>query len=184
MSQPSLYESNPDRNVILQGDIFPEIDFYVPLPTSVKLEPPPSSSVIRDGSFSEEQISSQVNSKKERRLMTIITQSCDITDEDSLLVSPVYTIEEYIRFNPKNFQSNLALIRKRKGLFDKFYLENIILPGNISVECYINLKVVNLISRNSVNTSQKIASLSHWGRHVLNHQLMWLFGRPIVEWTP
>lgn len=191
MQKPTLYEPILDKSVILQGDIFPEFDFSIPFSstthfTSGSPSQSPGSGISSlpniDASTSLSASSQSPAFQTERRLMAVMTQSCDISDGDSLLISPIYTIDEYKLLEPKNFQSNLGHIRSRKNLLDKFYLENLVLPDHAVCECFINLKIVNMISRSSLDSSNKIASLSHWGRHLLNHQLMWLFGRPIIDW--
>lgn len=165
MSKPVLYDDNPDNDIILQGDIFSEIDFFLTTVDAGK----------------QKQIS-------EKRPITIVSQTCDISDNDFLVVSPIYTIEEYIQeLNQKGetsnkISSNVGYIKSRKGLFDRFYLENLEITKGISKECFVDLRKVNTLNKGLITIGDRIASLSHWGRQVLNYQLMWVYGRPVTDW--
>ncbi len=164
MSKPALYDDNPD-NGILQGDIFSEIDFFL--------------TTIDAGK--QKQIS-------EKRPIAVVSQTCDISDNDFLVISPIYTIEEYIQeLNQKGetsskIRSNVGYIKSRKGLFDRFYLENLQIIKGISKECFIDLRKVNTLNKGLITIGDRIASLSYWGRQVLDYQLMWVFGRPVTDW--
>ncbi len=155
MDKPFLYDTSIDFSVFLQGDIFPEVEFNKIFQEDVILE---------------------------KRYAMAISQTCDIADGDNILLSPIYTVDEYLHTSPKEPTHKVKLMRTRKGLFDKFYLGELPLPGSNSIESYVDLKVVSMISKNDIKSETKIVSLSHWGRHVLNSQLVWLFGRPVVDW--
>lgn len=169
MPNPQLYDDNPRNDIILQGDIFPEIDFFL---TSIEIN-------------SERR---QLVQTSEKRLVSIISQTCDITDNDLVAVSPIYTIEEYIEKlkgkgeNSNKISSNVGYIKNRKSLFDKFYLPSLKIMKGIIKECFVDLQQVNTVSKDLFSTKNRVSSLSHWGRQVLNYQLMWVYGRPVIEW--
>jgi hypothetical protein len=166
---PPLYDNISGNDVILQGDIFPEIDFFI---TNTEINPD------KINSF---QIS-------ERRMVSIISQTCDVSESDFIVVSPIYTIDEYVetlkqRGEKANaISSNVGYIKSRKSLLDKFYLTSLEIMPETSKECYIDLRQINTISKKLCPLHSRIASLSHWGRHVLNYQLTWVYGRPIINW--
>lgn len=167
MQKPSLYEETLQKDIIFQGDIFSEFNFYIPVHSSEVDSAKPAESFYF-----------------EKRMMAVISQTCDIPKSHYLLISPIYTIEEYFESekidNPQKAKSGMNLIKSRKGLLSRFYLEGI---ESKHKECFIDLRVVNTINKNLIKPADKIASLSHWGRQVLNHHLMWLFGRPVVDWV-
>lgn len=165
MPKPQLYDDNPDNDLIFQGDIFSEIDFFF---TTIDTGKP-------------KQVS-------EKRLIAVVSQTCDVSDNDFLIVSPIYTIEEYIQeLNQKGetsnkISSNVGYIKSRKSVFDRFYLESLKITKGVSKECFIDLRRANTVNKGLIAVSNRIASLSHWGRQILNYQLMWVYGRPVIEW--
>lgn len=169
MSNPQLYDNNSQYNFLLQGDIFPEIDFLV-----VDAE-------LNAGNT----LTKQTTPK---RLVAIISQTCDIKDNNLVVISPIYTLDEYIEMlkqkgeSANKISSNIGYIKSRKSLLDKFYLQNLeITKGNVQ-ECFIDLLQMKTVSKSQFTIDKRISSLSHWGRHLLDHQLSWVYGRPIIEW--
>lgn len=169
MSNPPLYDNNPRNDLILQGDIFPEIDFLV---VNTEFNP-------------ERSLAKQVIPK---RLVAIISQTCDTKENDSVVISPIYNLDEYIEMlkqkgeSANKISSNVGYIKSRKSLLDKFYLQNLeITKGNVQ-ECFIDLLQMKTVSKSLFTIDKRISSLSHWGRHLLDHQLSWVYGRPVIEW--
>ncbi|MCL4416084.1 MAG: hypothetical protein M1371_04070 [Actinobacteria bacterium] len=171
MSNHNLFDENPRVDIIIQGDIYPEIDFYI----------------FNNFSYSK---NPHINSiaHREKRLAVVISQTCDIFDSDNLFICPIFTLNEYINSesNINKAKSNVGLIKSRKGLLEKFFLGNLnVQRENYTTydEFYIDLKIINTIDKSLLNPIEKIACLSDWGRHHLCHQLSWLFGRPVANWT-
>jgi hypothetical protein len=205
VSKPQLYDENPINDIILQGDVFPEIDFFVTEQKTKRdinvlqaegdelILPPPGTGVasITDETYPSLQTERAVikelkfYSKPERRLVAIISQTCDIVDNNYVVVSPIYTIDDYIEKlqeageKANTITSNIGYIKSRKGLLEKFYLEPI---KNITKDSYIDLNQVNTVIKTVFPLKKRIVSLSHWGRQILNYQLIWIYGRPVVEW--
>ena len=169
MQNPQLYDNNPGTDIILQGDIFPEIDFFL------------SNSEVNPDKIRQFQIS-------EKRLISVLSQTCDISDNEFIVVGPVYTIDEYVAKseqkgeNPNKISSNVGYIKSRKGLLDKFYLNYIEITNGVPKECYVDLQQINTVNKNMFPLKNRIASLSHWGRQLLNYQLIWVYGRPVIDW--
>lgn len=209
MPKPQLYDDNPDNDLILQGDIFTEIDFFLTdfeskthkskdqsEPVEIVLSPSGTGSVTSligettpntetDEAMTKEPTLRQYS---EKRLVAIISQTCDIADGEYIVVSPIYTLKEYrekLEANSEKaekIREHARLITNRKGLLDKFYLENLRVNRKTQENCFIDLRQVNTVNKNIFSPKRRLASLSHWGRQVLNHQLMWVYGRPVIEW--
>lgn len=209
MPKPQLYDDNPSKDLILQGDIFTEIDFFLTdfesktskgrgesELTEIVLPPSGTGSVISligetapdvetDKSVTKEPVLKQYS---EKRLVAIVSQTCDIADGEYVVVSPIYTLEEYERKLETNgekaekIKEHRKLIINRKGLLDKFYLENLQVNRNTQENCFIDLRQMNTVNKNIFSPRKRLVSLSHWGRQVLNYQLMWVYGRPVIEW--
>ena len=187
MSKPRLYDDNPGK-VLLQGDIFPEIDLLITESRFRSTENGLTEAVLSASSGTPLPTPEEVIPPTEKinplKLVVIMSQTCDIRDSEYVVVSPIYTLRDYteeLKRLGKSAQSNIGLIKSRKRMWDKFYLEDLKISGNLE-ECYADLKKVHTISKGLLHIDDRIASLSHWGRQVLNYQLMWVYGRPVVEW--
>jgi len=209
VSKPQLYDDNPSSDLILQGDIFTEIDFFLTdfeskiskgksqsELTEIALPPSGTGNIMSligettpdaetDKTVTKEPILRQYS---EKRPVAIVSQTCDIADGEYVVVSPIYTLREYKEKLETNgekaekIREHSGLITNRKGLLDKFYLENLQVNRNTQQNCFIDLRQVNTVNKNIFSPRKRLASLSHWGRQVLNYQLMWVYGRPVIEW--
>ncbi len=175
--QPPLFQTLINKDIIFQGDIFYPINFY-----------------IGNNLENIENVSEGSNLFIGIRPAIIVSQTCDIDKSYSVLLSPIYTFEEYVASEElkdpekggSKALSRMEQIKARNGCFEKFYLGNINIElpnGSLFSDCFADLRIINPIKKELISPPNKFLSLSDWGRHVLNYQLNWLLGRPITDWN-
>jgi hypothetical protein len=110
-----------------------------------------------------------------RRVM-IISQTCDAQRRENVIISPIYTLNEYIAASSPN-ADKLRTLRAGK-IYYWFYL-----PAyqDIIEESFVDLQQVTYVPRAYVERyiEGRILSLSDLGRHRLSWSVAGFLGRPI-----
>jgi hypothetical protein len=148
-----------DRTIIYQGDLIKEFPFPVIYESSLP---------VVGNKQDKTEVALRLN------MVMVLSQTCDAQRRENIIICPVFPVQEI-----STKQSEIESVRKRKIQY-WFYLPQF---GSIIREAIADFQTIHYIPRKTLEgyKSNKILSLSDWGRHHLGWALSSYFGRPIVE---
>lgn len=167
-------ESKPD--LLYQGDVlkdFPFLVFEQDLKILRKIDGQ-FQLVTPDNSYVDGEEKVGLIAKLER--VILLSQTCDIEHRSHVVVAPVYSFTK-IEGLPGG---QAGLVKKRKGMNFFFYLPEY---TGIIEESYADFQLIHYVPKSFIEKyrSNKILSMSDWGRHHLGWALANYFGRPIEK---
>lgn len=166
-----MYDSPPTDGKLYQGDILKECKFYLPALGTITASTTPR---LYEGNA------------------IILTQSCDIDDDENILlglIEPIENFKQHLLDNEKDINTVNSLIGqlqskrtfyKELGLFQWFYLPAY---GELG-ESIAYLNRVGLVNKTDLPVEKRIAFLSSRARQWLQYYLMRLVGRPFYWGDP
>lgn len=157
--------------LLQQGDV---IEYKFPNIRSAKLL-----SSVQDGQYEIATTESSANFKLEElevRNVMLVSQTCDISRRENILVCPIYKLSEFTEQSAINADTLRNL--KNNKLYYWFYLPQ--LPGYID-ESFVDLQQITPVERTSIEARMQnvIVSLNDLGRHQVGWSLASFFGRPV-----
>ena len=145
--------------ILYQGDLIKDFPFLI----FDKEEP--IENFTQDGE-------TKLNINAKLSLVMILSQTCDVQRRKNIIICPVYKVKDF-EFS----KDELIKIKKRRTGY-WFYLPEI---EGVLEESIADFQTIFYASRKLIENykSNKIATLSDWGRHHLGWALSGYFGRPI-----
>ncbi|MDD5626436.1 MAG: hypothetical protein PHW01_00255 [Patescibacteria group bacterium] len=178
-----MYVKSEDLSfdILYQGDVIKNAPFFIfedELRSLKNLKKTNTYEAIKIGekSFNNGEALLAINAKLNN--IIILSQTCDVQDKENIIIAPVYPI--------KLFEDNGILTDGKAGLIKKrkinywFYLPE--LEGIIG-DSLVDFLTIHYIPKTFLEKykSNKIITMTDWGRHHLGWALSNYFGRPIED---
>ena len=148
-----------DYEIIYQGDLIKDFPFLIF-----------DNKTLTKGF--ENNVETKLEIKAKLGLIMVLSQTCDIQQRENIIVCPVYKMQDF-DFNKEETES----IKKRKTGY-WFYLPRQAIGIDESIA---DFQTIYYVPKDLLNQykSNKILTLTDWGRHHLDWALSNYFGRPI-----
>lgn len=151
--------SELSHDIFYQGDLVKNFPFFI-------FDQEISPEVFGAGTETKLEVKAKLS------LVMILSQTCDLQRRPNIIVCPVYRMQDF-SFN----KSEIDAIKKRKTSY-WFYLPQV---DGILEESIADFQTIYYVPRTLLeqHKSNKVMTLTDWGRHHLGWALSYYFGRPI-----